>query len=67
MQRAANLCKWVIDVANYKLDYAMMCLNDLAQVSIFSDLVLICEDFDEVCPEFIKFANANKLAFGSVK
>lgn len=63
MQRTANLCNWVIGVGDYKLDYALMCFTDLAQVSLFTDVVFISDKFDDMCPEYIVFANKNKLVF----
>ena len=63
MKRTANLCKWVIGVSAYKLDYSLMCFSDLAQIQLFSDMVIVNDQFDEICPEFIVFANTHKIVF----
>lgn len=64
VQRTANLCNWIIDVADYKLDYAIMCLTDLSEgVPLFRQLVLLNDDFDDICPRLVDFANKNGIIF----
>ena len=59
IKRTANLCNWLIDAADCsKLDYAIMGLRDITSgVPLFSEIVLMNDTFDDVCPRFIKFSS----------
>lgn len=64
VQRSANLLNWLIDVADYKLDYAVTALTDIAAgIKDFCTMVLMCDELDQACPRFIKFANDIGIAF----
>jgi hypothetical protein len=64
IERTANLCKWIVDVADHKLDYAVVCIRDMTQgVPLFAEMLLMSDEFDEKCPEFAQFAKDNGVVF----
>jgi hypothetical protein len=64
VQRAANLGRWIVDVSQYKLDYAVTCIRDLiVGVPLFSDLILANDDFDDLCPDLVKFSADQSMIF----
>lgn len=64
MNKVGNAVNWLMDISQYKLDYAITGLRDLQEnVKYFSEIVLMCSQFDEVCPRFIQFTIDNKLVF----
>jgi hypothetical protein len=59
MKRLGNAVNWLIAASNTKLDYGVMGLRDLAS-GIDSFIELTCtNEFDEMCPEFLKFSIDN--------
>lgn len=62
--RVANCIKWAMK--SKKLDYIVILLNDLANSSSkFTELVLLCDEFDEQVPEFTTFASENNIVFSA--
>lgn len=65
VKRIANCVNWVID--SPKLDYAMILLKDLANgCKYFSELALMCDEFERECPKFLEFSDRNQLVFKSL-
>lgn len=59
--RVANAVNWLIQASTKKLDYGIMGIRDLVTgVRDFTDIVL-SEQFDEACPEFLKFSCENSI------
>ncbi|GEM_PF-476707 len=63
IKRVANACNWIVGVGRSSLDLAIMTLTDLSQnVKDFSTLVLSSK-FDTYSPDFVQFAEDNKIVF----
>lgn len=61
--RIGNACRWLINVSDTMLDLSVMALSDLiANVKEFQEVVLD-DEFDEVCPEFLAFAQKQNVVF----
>lgn len=64
VKRVANMVNWLIDVADFKLDYAITALTDItAGVPDFKVMALSCDDFDDACPRLLKFASDMGIVF----
>lgn len=62
--RVANVCNWLIAVGRkYKLDFALMAFQDLGNHVDEFKLLLLDDDFEQVCPDLIEFANENEAVF----
>lgn len=64
VNKAVNTCKWLINIADYKLDYAITAIQDLVtNVQLFLEIATLNDSFDEKCPEFIEFATKQDILF----
>jgi len=63
IKKVANAVRWIVDLSSVRLDYGLTGIRDLTAGSKnFGDIVL-SDEFDELCPEFLKFCRANKIIF----
>lgn len=66
VQRVANAVNWFLQAGEIRLDYAMIGIRDISQGSkSFKMLVLLDSQFDEMCPEFLNFCNANSIVLSN--
>lgn len=65
VKRVANCVNWVMKCP--KLDYTLILLKDLTNSSkYFNEMVLACDDFDDACPDFLRFAEKNGVVFKTI-
>lgn len=64
VEKVSNVCNWLISVGRkVKLDFAIMAFQDLGNhVDEFKQLVLM-DEFDEVCPDFLGFTSENDVVY----
>jgi len=64
LQRAVNVINWIVGISKYKLDYAITALTDISGgIPEMQDLVLMNDDFNDMCPDFIKFTSDLQIVF----
>lgn len=55
LTKVVNVCKWIVEMANYRLDAAILAIRDLANNAKFTDIFLNDERFDEMYPELMEW------------
>jgi hypothetical protein len=64
VNRVINVCNWLITVGRkYRLDFAVMAFQDLGNNVSDFHMLLMKDEFDEKCPEFIEFTDENNVMF----
>lgn len=64
IRRMANAAQWIIDAGKVTLDYGIMGIRDIGNgVDGFTEIVVMDERFDKMCPDFLQFAVDNSIVF----
>ena len=63
LEKSANTIRWLVDLASVRLDYAVTGIRDLAHGSSNFGNLMLKDEFDQVCPEFLQFCHANNIIF----
>lgn len=62
VKQIAKIMTWLVRSSEYKLDYAITAITDLAVSSKeFATLVIMDDSFDELCPDLIGFCQKNSI------
>lgn len=57
LTKTSNVINWLVEISDKRLDYTITALHDLQNgISLFEEMVLMCDDFDTYCPNFLQFA-----------